>query len=127
MPVFYLRNDDINILDEELINVSRRCTDENVPITHAVEPANVTDDAVAWLLKEKQKDAKGKKGSVSAVGQSEDKDSTSDDDETYSQYGQRRFSIQALRPNQQVDSGTPWNCAQVQPSSSCTDPCHQQG
>jgi hypothetical protein len=56
MPVFYMRNDDINILDEELIHVSRRCTEEGVPITHAVEPANVTDEAVEWLLEEKRKD-----------------------------------------------------------------------
>lgn len=56
MPVFYVRNDDINILDEELVHVTRRCTDEGIPITHAVEPANVTDEAVRWLLEEKKKD-----------------------------------------------------------------------
>lgn len=50
MPVFYLRNDDINILDDELVAVTRRATDHGVPITHAVEPANVTDEAVQWLL-----------------------------------------------------------------------------
>ena len=56
MPVFYVRNDDVNILDPELVAVSRRCTDLGVPITHAVEPANVTAEAVAWLLEEKKRD-----------------------------------------------------------------------
>jgi peptidoglycan/xylan/chitin deacetylase (PgdA/CDA1 family) len=58
MPIFYFRNDDINTLGEDLIAVSRRCTDEGVPITHAVEPANVTDEAVDWLLLEKSKDSR---------------------------------------------------------------------
>ena len=57
----------------------------------------------------KEKDSKGKKGTVSAVGQGEDNDSASDDDDTYSQDGQGEFSIQALQPNQQVDNGTPWS------------------
>jgi peptidoglycan/xylan/chitin deacetylase (PgdA/CDA1 family) len=55
MPVFYFRNDDVNVLDPELVAVSRRCTDEGVSITHTVEPANVTDEAAAWLLEEKLK------------------------------------------------------------------------
>jgi hypothetical protein len=53
MPVFYLRNDDVNLLDDELPAVSRRCTAAGVPITHAVEPANVTEEAAAWLLDER--------------------------------------------------------------------------
>lgn len=53
MAIFYFRNDDVNILDEELVNVTRRCTEQGVPITHAVEPANVTDEAAAWLRAEK--------------------------------------------------------------------------
>ena len=56
MAIFYFRNDDVNILDDALIDVSRRCTEQNVPITHAVEPANVTDEAVAWLLAEHAKE-----------------------------------------------------------------------
>jgi len=52
MPVFYFRNDDVNVLDPELVAVTRRCTDEGVPITHAVEPANITDEAAAWLQAE---------------------------------------------------------------------------
>ncbi|MBT3316703.1 polysaccharide deacetylase family protein [bacterium] len=55
MPIFYFRNDDVNVLDEELINVTRRCTDEGVPITHTVEPANVTDECIDWLIAEKSK------------------------------------------------------------------------
>jgi len=55
MPIFYFRNDDVNVLDDELVAVSRRCTDEGVPITHAVEPANVTDEAARWLLEEQSK------------------------------------------------------------------------
>ena len=39
--------------------------------------------------------------------------SASYDDDAYSQHGQRGFCIQALRPFQQVDNGTPWTCAQV--------------
>ncbi|NTV03832.1 hypothetical protein HGA89_02780, partial [bacterium] len=53
MAIFYFRNDDVNVLDEELVNVTRRCTEQGVPITHAVEPANVTDEATAWLRAEK--------------------------------------------------------------------------
>jgi len=56
MPIFYVRNDDANVLDEELVAVTRRCTDEGVPITHAVEPANVADEAVAWLRQEKARE-----------------------------------------------------------------------
>jgi len=53
MPAFYFRNDDVNVLDTELVAVSRRCTDEGVPITHAVEPANLSEEAAAWLSAEK--------------------------------------------------------------------------
>lgn len=45
----YFRNDDVNTLDKELINVTELLITEGVPITHAVEPANVKDDTVAWL------------------------------------------------------------------------------
>jgi len=53
VPIFYLRNDDINILDDELVAVTRRATEADVPITHTVEPANVTPDAAQWLLETK--------------------------------------------------------------------------
>ena len=61
----------------------------------------------AQKLQEKKENTKGKKGTVSAVGLSDDHDSTTDDDDTYSQYDQDGFSNRALRPNQQVDNGTP--------------------
>ena len=67
------------------------------------------------LKEKKEKDAKGKKGSVSAVGQHKrEDDSASDDDDTYSQHG---FNIQALRPYRDVANGTPWSRAQVHPNS----------
>ena len=53
MPIFYFRNDDVNVLEDELVSVAARCMDEGVPLTHAVEPANVTNEAVTWLLEEK--------------------------------------------------------------------------
>ncbi len=56
MPVFYFRNDDVNILDRELQAVTARCVDEGVPITHTVEPANVSDETVDWLLQQKAHD-----------------------------------------------------------------------
>lgn len=49
MPIFYFRNDDVNILDTELKAVTQRCTDAGVPLTHAVEPANVTEETTSWL------------------------------------------------------------------------------
>lgn len=55
MPIFYFRNDDVNVLDDALVNVTRRCTDQGVPITHTVEPANVTDDCLAWLREVKER------------------------------------------------------------------------
>lgn len=56
MPVFYFRNDDVNVLDDELMAVTERCLAEGVPITHAVEPANITDEAVEWLLEQKARE-----------------------------------------------------------------------
>jgi len=55
MAIFYFRNDDVNVLDDPLVLVTRCCTKENVPITHAVEPANVTDEAIEWLINEHEK------------------------------------------------------------------------
>ena len=46
----YFRNDDVNSLDFELMELTRVFLEEGVPITHAVEPANVKDDTVGWLL-----------------------------------------------------------------------------
>lgn len=52
----FLRNDDVrNSLDIELIDLTKTCIDLNIPISHAVEPANVTEEVVKWLLEEKRK------------------------------------------------------------------------
>lgn len=52
----FLRNDDVrNKLDNELIELTRICTDLEIPISHAVEPANVTSEVAKWLLEEKKK------------------------------------------------------------------------
>lgn len=55
MPVFYFRNDDVNTLDSELVEITRRLTEQGVPLTHAVEPANLAPETAAWLLAEKAK------------------------------------------------------------------------
>lgn len=54
MPTYFVRNDDVNILDRELVEVTQRCVNEGVPIVHAVEPANITDETVAWLRDQKR-------------------------------------------------------------------------
>lgn len=47
----FLRNDDVrDSLDQELIDLTNLCIKNNVPISHAVEPANVTLEVVDWLL-----------------------------------------------------------------------------
>ncbi len=51
--IAYFRNDDVNELTPELINVTKLLIDEGVPIIHAVEPGNVTDECVDWLLEQR--------------------------------------------------------------------------
>jgi len=51
----YFRNDDVNTLDKELMDITDIFIRESIPITHAVEPANVSDDTVLWLLELKEK------------------------------------------------------------------------
>ncbi len=47
----FLRNDDVrDRLDRELVDLTDLCIKYNVPISHAVEPANVTHDVVNWLM-----------------------------------------------------------------------------
>ncbi len=47
----FLRNDDVrNKLDKELMNLTALCIKHDVPISHAVEPANVTAEVVSWLI-----------------------------------------------------------------------------
>lgn len=50
MPVMFFRNDDVRAtLDEALINVTGLFIKHGIPITHAVEPANVSAEVVSWL------------------------------------------------------------------------------
>lgn len=56
MPVFYIRNDDVNVLDRELVEITGICAEEGVPLTHTVEPGNVTDECLQWLLEQKNRD-----------------------------------------------------------------------
>ena len=51
----FFRNDDVrNKLDNSLIEITNLFVENNVPITHAVEPANVTQEVVDWLLEAKK-------------------------------------------------------------------------
>jgi peptidoglycan/xylan/chitin deacetylase (PgdA/CDA1 family) len=46
----FLRNDDVrDSLDDELIGLTSICLKHDVPISHAVEPANVSEKVVNWL------------------------------------------------------------------------------
>ena len=52
---YFFRNDDIrNTLDESLVRIQQLFTERSIPITHAVEPANVTPEVVDWLLSVKE-------------------------------------------------------------------------
>ena len=51
----FFRNDDINELTPELMSITKLLVDEGVPIIHAVEPGNVTDECTAWLLEQKDR------------------------------------------------------------------------
>lgn len=49
--LIFLRNDDIRqTLDQTLIDLTMVCMDHKVPISHAVEPANVTTEVAEWLI-----------------------------------------------------------------------------
>jgi peptidoglycan/xylan/chitin deacetylase (PgdA/CDA1 family) len=51
----FFRNDDVReTLDKELIDLTELCFKHNIPISHAVEPANVSKDVVDWLLLSKK-------------------------------------------------------------------------
>lgn len=52
----FFRNDDVrNALDESLVKITNICIENKIPISHAVEPANVTREVVNWLLELKKK------------------------------------------------------------------------
>lgn len=51
MKVVFFRNDDVRgSLDESLVQITDLFIKHKIPITHAVEPANVTPKVVEWLL-----------------------------------------------------------------------------
>jgi hypothetical protein len=53
--IAFFRNDDINDLTPELKSVTKLLIDEGIPIIHAVEPGNVTDECTAWLLEQQDR------------------------------------------------------------------------
>ncbi len=52
-PITFFRNDDVNELTPELIAVSERLWSLDVPVIHAVEPGNLTDECASWLNERK--------------------------------------------------------------------------
>jgi peptidoglycan/xylan/chitin deacetylase (PgdA/CDA1 family) len=47
----FLRNDDVrDSLDDGLIALTTICLKHDVPISHAVEPANVSEEVASWLI-----------------------------------------------------------------------------
>lgn len=49
--IIFFRNDDVrHELDQSLIDLTMLCIEHNVPISHAVEPANVTPEVSEWLI-----------------------------------------------------------------------------
>lgn len=51
----FFRNDDVrNTLDESLVELTNLHKEFKIPITYAVEPANVSQEVVGWLINEKK-------------------------------------------------------------------------
>jgi len=48
------RNDDVNDLTPELISLTEIFTNKGIPITHAVEPGNLTASTINWLKRLKK-------------------------------------------------------------------------
>lgn len=49
-PVIFFRNDDVrDELDRSLIDLTRLCIENRVPVILAAEPANLTPEVVGWL------------------------------------------------------------------------------
>ena len=47
----FFRNDDVrHSLDQSLIDLTMLCVEHKIPISHAVEPANVTPEVSEWLI-----------------------------------------------------------------------------
>lgn len=50
----FFRNDDVReSLDVSLIEITKLCIQNKIPISHTVEPANVSKEVIEWLLKMK--------------------------------------------------------------------------
>ncbi len=50
-PIFFFRNDDVReSLDESLIRLTELFLKHEIPLAHAVEPANVSKEVSDWLL-----------------------------------------------------------------------------
>ena len=55
MSMMFFRNDDVRgVLDDSLVQITDLFIKHRIPITHAVEPANVTSEVAGWLLNVKQ-------------------------------------------------------------------------
>lgn len=55
MSIFFFRNDDVrDTLDEALVRLTDIFIEYGIPITHAVEPLNVTEEVTAWLIEKKK-------------------------------------------------------------------------
>lgn len=53
--VIFIRNDDVrDKLDESLVRLTGICLKHGVPISHAVEPGNVTVEVANWLILQKK-------------------------------------------------------------------------
>lgn len=53
---FFFRNDDVrSSLDDQLVELTELFINAGIPISHAVEPANVSDEVVQWLIEKKQR------------------------------------------------------------------------
>lgn len=53
--IVFFRNDDVrDKLDDTLIRLTALCIKHGVPISHAVEPGNVTNEVAGWLIEQKK-------------------------------------------------------------------------
>lgn len=51
--IVFFRNDDVNRMEPGLVEITRVLAERGVGISHAVEPANLTDEVRDWLLAER--------------------------------------------------------------------------
>jgi hypothetical protein len=55
MKYIFFRNDDVrDKLDDSMVHITELFIKNNVPISHAVEPANVSPEVVRWLIEMKK-------------------------------------------------------------------------